>query len=129
MRQKMDLSTKLRFEDVSLDSFDWNIYLTTFLWILNFIAYLKIKKRACVWAKFAKKMLFLFLFLCFSVKHVSFDINLKNKLIVNRFCERRYLAWNSFLRKTIFYWLFRLWFFKKNWKNKWKLSFVKTTFI
>ena len=55
-------------------------------------------------ANFAKKCIFL----CFSAKHVSFDINLKNGLIANCLCERRFFVWKSSLRKTIFYYFFRL---------------------
>jgi hypothetical protein len=38
-------------------------------------------------ANFAKKK---YIFLCFSAKHASFDINLENGLIANCLCERRF---------------------------------------
>jgi hypothetical protein len=32
------------------------------------------------------------IFLCFSAKHDSFDINLENRLIANRLCKRRFFT-------------------------------------
>jgi hypothetical protein len=57
----------------------------TIVTILNLMYFLYISYIGfIVTANFAKKCIFL----CFSVKHASFDINLKNGLIVNCLCER-----------------------------------------